>query len=170
MNPITTIPCCATLLLASAIAAAGNYEVRQQSIYETAAKVCQGALPQFAGTLRARPLALGNEGSTPAFATCGWEGMPRLEGGYGRDLKLVRALLGNPTLSDLSFSCTIVKSPSAPVYYTRPVMIAAGGTAEVDLSQADLDEDQYLDYTQISCELPPGAVIHALLTIYDEEV
>src|SRR5687768_17233327 len=38
--------------------------------YQSAAGVCQGALPAFAGTLRARPLAIGNEGASPAFVTC----------------------------------------------------------------------------------------------------
>ncbi|MGY0613065.1 MULTISPECIES: hypothetical protein [unclassified Luteimonas] len=136
---------------------------------ESGSRACQGALPAFAGTLRARPLGIGNEGAAPAFVTCAWEGW---DGGYGRTMSQASLYMGNTGAEAVTVNCTFVHGHAmgsnntyAPVSHT--LNPGDGTFVHFPTSQMGLDQ---LYWPQVSCALPRGAVIHYLYQYYNEEI
>lgn len=153
-----------TMLLAAAafalptIAFAGTGEDTQIVM---AAGACQSALPVFDGVVRKRPLAVQNEGTTPAFITCG------LEGKFGAVVSSSVILVGlvNNSASSATVNCTLVdgrEGLSDPVYRPKSVMLPANTQlAELVWANADNEGVNFI-YPAISCSLPPGTGIKAV--------
>ena len=141
--------------------------------YGPAAGNCQGALPAFAGTLRARPLAIGNEGTSNAFVSCGPDGS---EPTLGKTISQFFVRIGNDAAnaSSITISCTFVHgygSGPAPIYVTKSVTVAPGGFAGIALVPSDLGADiTTLRYPQVSCGLPAGGLISYTGVLYAYEI
>ena len=136
---------------------------------ESPVRNCQGALPQFAGTLRARPLALANEGDATAFVTCGWHGVAS---GSARNFQYVFAAIGNAGTTTAQVNCTFVHGfgggPNT-LYLSYSLTIEPGGWDEVQVS-SNLMPGNVLRYAQMSCSLPPGTLVGYLVNGYEETV
>ncbi len=162
-------------LAAIGLAMSGSAGAATQSAFDyvPAANACQGALPAFAGTLRARPLAIGNEGTSNAFVTCGLVGT---EPNRGKVITRVFVRLGNDPegSSSISVTCTLVHgfggSAVDAVYVPKTVTVAAGSTNQIEFTPADLGAGATLRYPQISCALPQGGLVHYAASFYTYEI
>lgn len=134
--------------LAIVPAGAQSYTTRQN-----AAGMCQGALPQFAGSLRARPLALANEGTSDAFITCS------LVAENARRYQFINPLFFNRSGVATTATCTIVTGHvhSSPWYYTRTVSLPAGGGASIELTPNGADPSNMFN---MNCRLPAGVELN----------
>lgn len=132
------------LVLAIAPAAHAQDSITRQN----AAGMCQGALPQFAGTLRARPLALANEGTSDAFVTCS------LVGENGRRYQFINPLFTNRGGATAVVECTVVTGHAfmAARFYTRNVTLPPGGGGSIELAPDPGDPANLLN---MNCKLPP---------------
>lgn len=65
-----------------------------------AAAACQGALPNYEGSFRKRPLAVANEGVASAFLTCATPA--------GGAVKAASLLVTNRSVADADMYCTLV--------------------------------------------------------------
>ena len=174
----TKSTCSAPVALAIAIAlvsAAGSTVAAdvERYDYQSAAGACQGALPAFAGTLRARPLAIGNEGVTGAFVTCA-----QVTDEFNSESRTTNAILGlgNVGTSPVTIKCTFVHGrggSSVPASYLplMPMTLDPGQTGFFQIVPENIDPNMSrLRYAQWSCSLPPGAVINYLGRHYVENV
>ena len=152
-----TLPAVLALLAAAALAGQAAAGVAIQVVRQTGSGLCQGALPAFAGTLRARPLAIQNEGATVAFATCVVPG--RLS-----PWRVVDVAVVNQGATHATVSCTLVHGDLVdplypPIYAARTVDIAAGTVNRMYLDASDFTDLEELDHLRMSCALPPGTGI-----------
>ena len=167
----------ATAIAAVAFAAAATtsaYAVERELYdYQSAAGACQGALPAFAGTLRARPLALGNEGAAPAFVTCAHQTDDRTSGITQKTTR-VFARVGNTGTGSVTINCTFVHGFGGgltPTYVTRTATVSAGSSAFLIIDPTDIDAAATeIRYAQWSCSLPPGAVVYYVSRYYTLDV
>ena len=172
-NRLMSLPAAVGIaLLGLAVAPASQAATIEHYDYQSAAGVCQGALPAFAGTLRARPLAVGNEGAAVAFVTCALRSDDR--GASTARTARTAIRLGNTGASgSVTINCTFVHgfgSPGVvPTYLTRSVVVAAGGSSFVEITPADLDATE-VRYAQWSCALPPNAVVYYVNRHYNLEI
>lgn len=148
----------------SAPAATVPHQVKQNG-----AGACQGALPAFAGTLRARPLALQNEGAAAAFATCSL----LYDDAYSAPVLGVSVRLTNNTPADVLGSCTLVdgsvQNPAS--YLTRSVAIPANGSASLIFFNTDYPEPvASITRPNLSCALPTGQGIGYVVYFSSREV
>lgn len=165
-------PSVVLLALSSALLAAGGTQAAtvNRYDYQSAAGVCQGALPAFAGTLRARPLAIGNEGASPAFVSCAMQGDDESN---TRTTHRNFLRVGNTGTGALTINCTYVYgfgAGPAPTFLTRTVNLAAGASALVNVLPADLGVTDIEYGAQWSCSLPPGAVVYYSGRLYSEDI
>lgn len=165
----TALACAAVAAACVAGAASGGDMVNFRHTQEAPARSCQGALPQFAGTLRARPLALANEGDAPAFVTCGWHGVAS---GNARTFQYVLAAIGNAGTATAQVNCTFVHGfgggPNT-LYLSHSLTIEPGGWDEVQVSSNQMPGN-LMRTAQMSCSLPPGTLVGYLVNGYEESV
>lgn len=142
----TTYRLAALVLAATCVAPA-----MAQDFQSPAATACRGALPVYEGNLRARPLALQNEGSASAFVTCGQQTEPVRA--YGRSaVRLV-----NNTDAPITISCTLIdgyEGGTTPRYLTTTSTLAPRTSGWVIDTPAGGFSTAHIAY---SCVLPPGA-------------
>lgn len=129
------------------------------------AGVCQGALPQFAGTLRARPLAIVNEGESTAFVTCA---LPHAEitAATGNEVaetaSEVTLTVANTGTGNLTVSCSMVSGngfgSSNSRSSTKSRQLGSNGSFELTWTSADVSNTAIVA-PNFSCQLPPGAAI-----------
>src|SRR5690606_27999345 len=108
-------------------AAVGAVEVARYDM-QGAAAICQPATHLYAGSLRARPLGLVNEGTTDVFVSCTLAGDPRPG---GRGAMKVLAEVGAVGQTGGMASCTFVDgyqqgSVVDAVYRTKAASLGAG--------------------------------------------
>lgn len=127
-----------------------------------AVNVCQGALPNFEGSLRKRPLGVNNEGASTAFVSCS------THVDDGEEIISVNVLFHNRNEGTAQVSCTMVSGlaqpfpQGTPVYLPKTFEIAAG-QPYVASWQKDTDNGGTPFYTaNLSCALPPGIEINTL--------
>lgn len=157
----------AALLAGTAIAAS-----IERTDYQSAAGICQGALPAFAGTLRMRPMGIVNEGSQTSFVTCA------VQGDYtvARGASALFLRVSNGTNASASVTCTLVNgygnsNAFTPVYVTKSAQMAANAGASLIWEATDLGNgSSTIQFPQFSCALPPGTSIHYISRTYQEEV
>lgn len=157
----------------TAAAAASTAAVAQTATYGysnvNAAGPCQGALPAFAGTLRARPLGLQNEGTGTAFVTCALE---RIGGQEARHTEYVRLAMANQGTTAATIGCTIVygTADDGADYGSKSVTVPAQGFARLLFTADDLPEGQVSFGTvSLSCALPPSTGIGEVAIGYDQQ-
>lgn len=140
-------------LVASQAALAGTTVTVSNRV--NAAGPCQGALPAFAGTLRARPLALRNEGSSPVFVSCSV--------GSHNDNRHANISLYFSATTEVTVDCTVVtgrilSGGSNATYYTGTAIVspAGGGSMLVTFPETDAASA----FVNANCTLPPGAELN----------
>jgi hypothetical protein len=138
---------------------AGSSAAATRTIYAQAngAGACQGALPNYEGQIRKRPLAIQNEGSAGAFITCS---PVSLQGnalhGTGHELILI-----NNTNVTKTVNCTGVSGAN---YMPKSVQVPGNGQASLSWLEADGVGGMNLDTMNMSCLIPPGIGIRTLYT------
>lgn len=165
MDPRTPASALAACLLAAAPASAVD-KTRIDKF--NAPAFCQGALPNFEGHLRKRPLALKNEGTANAFVSCVVAGRSRRT--------QVLAYVVNDTPASVPLTCTAVTgtegSPDSH-YSIKTVWSAAGQPQLLTWAPTDFPPNgAYLpsDYFALSCNLPPAAGLLSIQVILVEDV
>jgi hypothetical protein len=161
------------MAIMAALAAAAANTASAATIERTrvvmAAASCQSALPVFDGVVRKRPLAVQNEGSTATFITCGLEGTAFAE----PHSEVIGVALTNNSDADATVSCTLVdggNNIANPIYLPISGLVPANSPTTVFEWSASDNEDGAFIYPAISCRLPPGTGIKAVLQIYQEEI
>jgi hypothetical protein len=145
-----------TGLAAAALCAAPAHA----SDWSNAVDVCQGSLPSFEGTLRKRPLAIANEGSSPSFISCSIRAPLDSEG-----VASIIVRFANRSAAGRVFSCTLVDGvaePSAypPVYQPKSIVL---GVSSIETLTWHFEADnggEYYRIPNLNCSLPPGVEIN----------
>ncbi len=132
---------------------------------KAASGACQGALPNYEGNFRKRPLAVANEGSTAAFLTCGIDNP-----GGNNDTNEVTLYVVNRTGADADISCTmvdgLVDATSAFANYYPQTITATSATS----SYLDWTGD-YSPYSQaVSCNVPAAFEVNLISGSYNDEI
>lgn len=146
-----------TVAIAAAYAAPATAQSTAHTLTGNAAGHCQGALPAFAGSLRARPLAVQNEGTTTAFVTCAFP----FDSGTainGAALKL-EIWFVNRTSTPQVVTCTGVSGyASSPdnVYVNQSTTILANGDSGLYWDAAEFADSMDSGLIGVSCQLPAG--------------
>ncbi len=130
---------------------------------------CQGALPGFAGTIRMRPLAAANIGTSSVFVTCVWLS-DQTNASVGSAGLYARTTGG----VDVTLSCTasVGYATSTVLYSTKAVTLLA------DASQSSIywdgnDFGGTIDPGQpvaVSCQLPASSELNDMYFNYMEDV
>ncbi|MEP6632881.1 MAG: hypothetical protein ABJA62_01595 [Luteimonas sp.] len=131
--------------------------------YRNPAALCQGALPNYEGSFRKRPMAIANEGSTSAFITCSLESTNSVS--YGQSY--VSAAFVNRGTSTTNVSCTMVAGGTftpAPIFFTKSINVGASGTGVIAWTQAEVGARMGL--ASLSCNLPAAVEIGTILDAY----
>ncbi len=116
---------------------------------------CQGALPSFEGAFRKRPLAIDNEGTSPAFLTCAFE--LRSTGALGH---AVDVWFGNNTATPKTINCTGVQGFNGDSEaVVRSVVVPASSQDNITWVDADFTAG-IGGLLSISCQLPPGTGVN----------
>jgi len=134
---------------------AGTFTPRFMS---SAAGVCQAALPSGAGAVvRARPLAVQNEGTNAAFVTCSFP-----YDNYAAQPLLIGLMLSNSNSVNAYFACTLVSGITATDanYVVRNVAMLPNSTDVTLFDSSDLpNSPDSIPGPNVSCALPPGVGI-----------
>ncbi len=124
-----------------------------------AVNLCQGALPNFEGSLRKRPLGINNEGTITAFVSCSVD-----TDAFGA-ITGIEVILTNRNASATTVNCTLVDGVAppfptpAPVYLPKSVSVPAGTFSVLVWNAADNGGNPYL-LPNLSCALPVGTEIN----------
>lgn len=135
---------------------------------------CNGSLPSFEGALRKRPLAIANQGATPAFVSCSAPSGYRSAGNRNFLVTFV-----NRTTEAVAVNCTLVDGVvdelaalvpmfAPPVYYPKSIAVSAGAAGIVVWSPAGEGVEAFTEYANVNCILPPGVEINLVGADYDE--
>lgn len=159
MHALIATATAAALLTAAPAARANDWS--------NAIDVCQGALPAFESSLRKRPLAIANEGSTPAYVSCSLRApLGNLDGG-GEDVTQIILLLTNRGSGAQSVSCTLVDGVAAPfpsfpaVYLPKTLEVQPNAFGVINWFAFETTAGRFR-LPNLSCALPPGAEINIL--------
>jgi hypothetical protein len=146
--------------VAGVLAAPAQAAVETNEVGANAVSHCQGNLPASETTLRKRPLAVQNEGTTSAFITCSFSTQYnsadlREIGGFG-------VFLNNKSATAKTVTCTGIAgfdSNTTNVFVNKSVVIAPAGEGEIFFETADNGGDGYYPLVNLSCSVPAGAGI-----------
>ena len=163
----------ATLIGAGASSVASGAEVSRYD-YQGAASICQAATAQYAPSVRSRPLALVNEGTSDAFVACALRGDPRPQ---GRGAMKLLVEVGAPGARSAAVSCTFVEgyqrgSTIDAVYRTKSTIVSAGARGQALTWQPSeiAGSPEHIFRPAVQCMLGPGAALHYLTVTYDEDI
>lgn len=158
-----------TVLLPVCLLAGGESAAIGRMDVQNATGHCQAALPVFDGQIRKRPLAIVNEGTSPAFVTCS------LVGDYAamNNTVLFQALVRNLGAATATINCTMIAGIDyaegpAPAY--APQSIDVGAASQGLFSWFPPEAGGIQGTMNLSCLLPPGTAINLTLRGYDEVV
>lgn len=160
-------PLSAAVLLVAGAPTARAVDVTRDYLSHGVAN-CQAALPVFDGTIRKRPKALANEGTTTAFITCDFE---NLANPLNR-ITSVAIFVKNRGTGQATVDCTLVQGFGDNVSgsnLTKSAALAPNGTFSLVWAAADYAGDN-LDVPATSCALPPGTEIYGTQLKYLEDV
>lgn len=135
-----------------------------------AANACQGALPNYEGSFRKRPLAVVNQGSTGAFLTCGASTYAFF--GQGPGNSEVGLYVTNRTAIDADISCTMVDglvggdiASTFANYYPQTLTVAANNYDYISWSGS------FSPYGQgVSCNVPASWEVNRVWVGYSDEI
>lgn len=143
-------------------------EIEREEII-LSAENCQPALPAFDASIRKRPMAMQNEGSSNAFVTCAFRGVFLSL----RSQKYVQVGLVNNGSATQEVACTLVDGEAgftAPIFLPKTRTLAGGGSSGgLAWTPSDNGGNEFV-YPAISCNLPAGVGIQYTARLYDEEI
>ena len=154
--------------LTLAVAAVYSVPVTAQDIHVNASQPvarCQSALPVFDTLIRKRPLAVQNEGTGPAFITCGFE----FDAGQATNFAplMVDTYFSNNTDADIEITCTGVTgwaggdNEYVAFSTTIPAVDPEEGDGNIFWEDADFEGGgMETSLIAISCNLPAGVGIN----------
>lgn len=149
--------------VATLLAAAEAHAVdRELAFQQNGAGACQAALPAYEGLIRKRPMAIQNEGVSPAFVTCAPVTLQAVADSFGHGLYLV-----NNTAAEVTVNCTGVQGARdgvADVAVPKSVVLAAGTSDALYWELADGFEEGNWDSFNVSCGIPAGVGITTVYT------
>ena len=131
--------------------------------------ICQGALPNFEGAIRKRPLAVQNEGTTSSFVTCSFLTGYNPEA-WGQ-VNYFGLYLINSSSTAKTVTCTGVAgydSGGENAYVSKQVSVPANRAAQesVFFTAEDNDGNGYYPMVSMSCSIPPGVGINDTYVVY----
>lgn len=136
--------------------------------------MCQGALPNYEGSFRKRPLAIKNEGTTAAFLTCGLNSQFDASTGGVPEVILV---VTNRNAAATDVSCTLVDGyVDATIgfaeYFPLTVNVPAQNAALFDWVAAGGGGtfDPVFGFPALSCNVPANIEVNYHGQSYEEEV
>lgn len=137
---------------------------------------CQGALPNYEGNLRKRPLGVINEGTETAFVTCAFNTVrDQADATLGSGIvNFFGGFFINNTATDKIVACTGVvgyengDEGSETFFVSKNVLVKANraepdpqnGYIFFDPSDSNLGPGEYYQLVQMSCQLPAGTGIN----------
>ena len=133
-----------------------------------AVAVCQAARSANEGSLRKRPKAVQNEGTTGVFVTCGLHGNGHTS--IEDNSKTVVIYLLNIGAAPVTVSCTAVDASIGDITTTRSSTMAPNSVGQIVFVATDVDEQGRWATPAFSCSLPPGAGIRQLWHRFDQEI
>lgn len=161
------------VLLLSSLPGLCRAETVARVFLSSAAGICQSSYPATAGgLLRARPLALQNEGATSTFVTCSYPTPDLSEAPNWAGLGLV--FVNNGT-GNVNVTCTLVSGTllEGNVVYLPKTRFVTAGSVDVFI-QFEPDElpgsPEFIARPNLSCVLPPEIGIQHLWYQYDREI
>lgn len=158
-------------LLCSAVVVAGVAQAGVATVertqYFNAPAHCQGALPNFEGALRKRPLALQNEGTTNAFVTCAIPTQGRVDG--------LEIYIATHDESVAPVTCTVVTGYNGGTNYYAPQTTNTDPTGYAGFywDAGDFEEGASefpSGYLAVSCNLAPGTGLNDFWLYYSETI
>ena len=156
-----------TLLVLAPSVFAVNVTREELNIAPTA---CQPALPIYAESLRTRPVAIQNEGTSTAFVTCGLRGVK----GNVRSATRVGIYLRNNTSAAKTVNCTLVDAGTNmnnPAQQVRSFPLTANQVPTLyEWTAATHNGGQAYRYPAFSCMLPPGTGVSGVTRTFAEDV
>ena len=144
------IAACATAFLAAPAFAL----TRTITMQAHGSGVCQGALPNFEGKLRKRPLGIQNEGTESAYVTCSPTNFQNAPNAFGFSVGVA-----NYNATSITITCTGVHgqvSSAAATFVTKSVTIASNFNDFIDFPAAIFNN---ANAPSVSCLLPPGTSV-----------
>ena len=154
----------ATVMVGALVASAATAATIAREGFTQASGACQGALPNYEGSFRKRPLGMANEGIAAAYATCSPHGV---NPGVTDAVELVVTNRGG---ADVDVGCTLVDGLVDPVlffadYYPQTV------TAPSALDSTFVwDEAANFFLTSISCNVPAGVELNNIYVGFFDEI
>ena len=167
MNAFRPLVCAAVLAPAMmAVGPAGAVD-QFRTHYFNAGAHCQGALPNFEGSIRKRPLGVQNEGTSNAFVTCGVPTQGRITG-----LEVYATTFSG---ADAQVTCTAVSgwqggsNDYVPMTVTTP---ANGNWAGMFWEPSDFGGTDFFpsNFVALSCNLAPGTGLNDFWLAYLEDI
>jgi hypothetical protein len=133
-----------------------------------AVMACQAARSANEGTLRKRPKAVQNEGTTSVFVSCGLHGNG--DTGIGARTNKATVTLTNIGSAPVVVSCTAVDASTGIAAVTKSATIAAGLGYSMTFLATDLNTAGYWYTPAFSCVLPPNAGIKQIWHYFHQEI
>lgn len=136
---------------------------KQMEMSANAAANCQGALPNFEGSIRKRPLGVQNEGSESAFVTCAFAS--QYDVAAVTDISHFAAFFVNKGTAEATVACTGVagfETGESNVYISKSITVAPNSTVHAFLQfwQDDNGGESFYPLVSMSCKIPPGVGIN----------
>lgn len=157
--PIKTCLILVAVLATCLLSTAASADYVPTSEVLPAANACQGSLPQFAGSLRARPLGIGNEGSASAFITCAAAGSLT----FGRTVSGYSVSFTNRGSAPATITCTGVDHvyyDTSSRYSTQTISLNAGASTKTNFTPASFGLTTAINSVQFNCSMPPDTEIN----------
>lgn len=128
-----------------------------------AAANCQGALPNFEGAIRKRPLSVQNEGTTASFVTCSF--VNQYDSDAVGEVDYFEAWFINKGTSEAIVSCTGVagfETGANNTYMSKETTVAPNSTvhAVMQFDASDNGGESFYPLVSLSCRIPPGVGIN----------
>ena len=135
---------------------------------------CQSNLPTSEVSLRKRPQALANEGTTSVFVTCDFDNIDNFGTGFGE----VAVAFRNRTTTPVIVNCTLVNGVfTAPTSTFTPksdiapsVTGPTAGLVVMSWTAVDDNEGEPFQFPSLSCQIPAGTEIGAVLGTFTVDV
>lgn len=158
----------AGIAMAAGLAVSREVSAIQRLNIVNGAGACQGALPNFEGSLRKRPTAISNEGTANAFVSCSttqdYLGFAAFS--YG-------ILVNNNTGAEVNVSCTLasglkLNGEVSPILIPKTFPVPANGFSEMQWTSDDNGDEPLPPTGNWSCNLPVGTEIASVYVVVED--
>ena len=141
---------------------------------QSAVGLCQAQLPAHRDSLRARPLGLTNDGTTPIFVNCGWQGDDAA--GSTRGATRISVNVSNGGTTPIVVNCTLISGfqsgfVTQATYTPKAIGVTAGSGGFIEWVPAEVaGAPATIKLPSVSCQLPPKATLQYTGKVYSENV